>query len=380
MSIRSKVIIAFLAWFIGLLHANAQGHAGAQGKEAVLPRLFQPSSQSSLMESMQAELSKVVQKALPAVVAVRAESVAIISPTSPAAPGVVPSGIRPPGRSEIGARLPLVSSGFVVDPTGYIVCTADGAEGPGPFRVVLQGGQQVLAHKVGADRITNLALLKAQGTERLPALTFGDSESVLIGATAILISGNRGGLPGNVTIGTIGGKDRLGRIGNAPQSLLLLQFNGVVVAGEPGSPLLNVRGEVIGVLIGSPSEVEGQLMHSAATGFAIPSNLVRRVVSELRTQGKVHYPALGIRYETAPAGGVMVSYVEVNSPADRAGLKPGDIILRFDNTPTPYPVTFTKKMLEAKPGQKVLLLIHRQGKPMMIQVELGAQKTEGGKG
>lgn len=314
----------------------------------------------SVLEQAATEVEQVVAKTRTAIVTVRLES-----------PNRNPSLNLAPGNR----RATLVSSGFVVDSSGYIVCSADGAVGAGPFKVVLNDGQEVSASKVGADRITGIALLKVASREPLSALVFGNSDRVTLGSTAILI-GNRYGLEGSVTVGTIGGIDRAGVRQDGKRLLLLLQFNAPVGAGEPGSPLLNSRGEVIGVIVGALSQVEGlgQQMVSN-TAFAVPANVARRVVSDLRVHGKARHPWLGVDYRTHIRS-VRVDMVVPNGPAEKAGLKANDVIVRVNGQPMTDATSLTRFLFNSQPNQTIVIEALRDGAPISLSVTLGEQILE----
>jgi len=322
------------------------------------------SGQQSVLDQAANEVQQVVERCQNAIVSVRLQ---------PGVKGVESgsSGLLPNNRTSSV----LVSTGFIIDPSGYIVCSADGVSGKGPFRVALPDGQVMEAIKIGADLITSVALLKVQVNEPLPALTMGNSDSVPIGSTGILI-GNRHGLTGSVTVGTIGGKDRAGSRANSNRLVLLMQFNAPLGAGEPGSPLLNSRGEVIGMMAGALSEVEGVLTQQAATtGFAVPSNLVRRVVNDLRAYGRARHAWMGAVCRTF-AQGLRVESIVPQSPAQLAGLQVNDILLQFNGTPLNSMTALTRSLFYSKPGDKVALMFVRDGQRMQATLTLGDQPQD----
>lgn len=318
--------------------------------------------QQSILEQAANEVQQVVERCQNAIVTVRLQS---------AGGGKQSGNIGLLQNHRTGSSV-LVSTGFIIDPSGYIVCSADGVSGKGPFRVALPDGQVMEALKIGADQITSVALLKVQVNEPLPALIMGNSDTVPIGSTGILI-GNRHGLAGSVTVGTIGGKDRAGSRANSNRLVLLMQFNAPLGAGEPGSPLLNSRGEVIGMMAGALSEVEGVLtQHAATTGFAVPSNLVRRVVNDLRAYGRARHAWMGAVCRTF-AQGLRVESIVPQSPAQLAGLQVNDILLQFNGTPLTSMTALTRSLFYSKPGDKVALIFVRDGKRMQATLTLGDQ-------
>lgn len=273
----------------------------------------------------------------------------------------------------IGGRT-VRSSGFVIDSAGWVVCSAEGVQNARSVRTYIGNGTLLPARVQGVDNITGLALLKLEQTPaNLTSLRWGSSENVPVGATAILI-GNRGGLEGSVTVGTIGGKDRVGVRPTTGRVVLLLQFNGTVGAGEPGAPLLDTRGQVIGVMVGALEAVEGIPFRSnvAVTGFAVPSEIAKRAVNELRTRGFVEYAWLGVDYRSTPAG-VRVVNVVPNSPASRAGIQVNDYISGFNGQPIRSAADLTRALYMAKPNQQVEMVVIREGVPLTLRVQLGRQ-------
>lgn len=264
------------------------------------------------------------------------------------------------------------SSGFVIDAGGWIVCSAEGVQGARALRVILSDGAVSPAQLVGVDGISGIALVRATEAPNLPALRWGDSDRVPVGATVILI-GNRGGLEGSVTVGTLGGKDRVGIRPQHQRVVLLLQFNGTVSSGEPGAPLLDARGQVIGVIIGALSNVEGMPASGLAlTGFAIPSTIAQRVVNDLRLKGRAEHAWLGADYQTLGSS-VVVRRVAPNSPAQNAGILPNDLITGFNGQPIRNAADLTRALYYSRPNQQVELVILREGKPLKLTVQLGVQ-------
>lgn len=302
--------------------------------------------QPSLLQIAEQEVSRVVERALPAVVTIEAR---------------------------LGGR-PVRSSGFIIDPSGLIVCSADGVRAQSQVSVYLTNGGVLNANVLGADNITGIALLRVRSEVRLEltALRWGDSERTPLGATAILI-GNRGGLQGSVTIGTLGGKDRVGVRADNQRTVLVLQFNGTVGSGEPGAPLLDSQGRVIGVMIAELAYVDGmQVAPLGVTGFAVPSEIAQRVVNELRTKGRAEHAWLGVSYGVTPQG-VFVQAIMPGSPAQQAGLQVGDLIEQFGEKPIRTVADITRELYRAQPNQRVNITIRREGQRLTLPVTLGKQ-------
>jgi serine protease Do len=300
--------------------------------------------QPSLLERTGQEVSRVVERALPAIVTVEAR---------------------------IGGRL-VRSSGFVIDSSGSVVCAAEGVRMQPQVSLYLSEGEPVRARVVGVDNITGLALLRPEISLRLPALSWGDSERLPLGSTLILI-GNRSGLEGSVTVGTLGGKDRVGVRRDNQRVVLLLQFNGTVGSGEQGAPLLDSQGRVVGVMVGELASVEGAPVSPVAVvGFAVPSEIAQRVVNDLRTKGRAEHAWLGIDYQGLPTG-VVVRRVALNSPAQQAGIQVGDIITQFNDKPIRTASDLTRELYFAQPNQRITLTVQREGQQVRLPVTLGVQ-------
>jgi serine protease Do len=306
--------------------------------------LVSVAQQPSLLERTGQEVSRVVERALPAIVTVEAR---------------------------IGGRL-VRSSGFIIDSSGSVVCAAEGVRMQPQVSLYLSEGEPVRARVVGVDNITGLALLRPEISLRLPALSWGDSERLPLGSTLILI-GNRSGLEGSVTVGTLGGKDRVGVRRDNQRVVLLLQFNGTVGSGEQGAPLLDSQGRVVGVMVGELASVEGAPVSPVAVvGFAVPSEIAQRVVNDLRTKGRAEHAWLGIDYQGLPTG-VVVRRVALNSPAQQAGIQVGDIITQFNDKPIRTASDLTRELYFAQPNQRITLTVQREGQQVRLPVTLGVQ-------
>ena len=306
--------------------------------------LVSVAQQPSLLERTGQEVSRVVERALPAIVTVEAR---------------------------IGGRL-VRSSGFVIDSSGSVVCAAEGVRTQLQVSLYLSEGEPVRARVVGVDNITGIALLRPEVNLRLSSLNWGESERLPLGSTLILI-GNRSGLEGSVTVGTLGGKDRVGVRRDNQRVVLLMQFNGTVSSGEQGAPLLDSQGRVVGVMVGELASVEGAPVSPVAVvGFAIPSEIAQRVVNDLRTKGRAEHAWLGIDYQGLPTG-VVVRRVALNSPAQQAGIQVGDIIMQFNDKPIRTASDLTRELYFAQPNQRITLTVQREGQQARLPVTLGVQ-------
>jgi serine protease Do len=269
-------------------------------------------------------------------------------------------------------------SGFIVDPAGLVV-TANHVVGNASRVVVsLQGGQEYVAQVVGSDDLTDLALLRVEARAPMPSVPWGSSEAVRVGQW-VLAAGNPFGLGGTVTAGILSARGR--NIGSGPYDDFL-QTDAPFNPGNSGGPLFNTEGEVIGIstAIYSPSGV------SAGIGFAVPSDLARPIIEQLRRGGRVERGWLGVAVQDIPAGeragrserGVLVASVERGSPAGRAGLRPGDQVMAINGEQIETAHALVRNIAAIPPGQTVRLSIQREGRTTEIPVQVGRRPSTSG--
>lgn len=270
-------------------------------------------------------------------------------------------------------------SGVIVDPEGLILTNAHVVRDASEITVQVEGGRSHPAEVVGIDEPTDLALLRVETGGRLAAATFGDSDAVQVGDWVLAI-GNPFGLEHTVTTGIVSAKER--RTGGPRERYgNFLQTDASINPGNSGGPLFNLRGEVIG--INTAINAAGQ-----GIGFAIPSNMARSVLAQLREQGRVERSWLGVTIQTvtpelaesfrlpgAPRG-ALVSSVEADAPAARAGIRPGDIILRFDEEEIGDAAELPWLASTAGIGRSVRLQIFRDGAKRDVTVTLGRMPEE----
>ena len=252
-------------------------------------------------------------------------------------PSVVSIAVNSPGGTGTG-------SGFIIDSNGYILTNNHVVEtfatGGGTLSVTLNDGSSEAAKIVGRDSAYDLAVIKI-ARAGLSALQFGDSDKVQVGDAVIAI-GSPLGLSGTVTSGIISAKNRpvtsgRGNGGGESSFINALQTDAAVNPGNSGGPLVDATGAVIGVnsAIASLGSSFGGQSGSIGLGFAIPINQARRTADQLIKNGKATYPILGISLDLSYTGaGARIAEVagaiSSGSPAEKAGLKPGDVITRFD--------------------------------------------------
>lgn len=256
-----------------------------------------------------------------------------------------------------------MGSGFIVSEDGYIVTNHHVIDGASQIQVTLATDKSYTARVVGADRELDLAVLKINPTGKLPTLQFGSSEKIEVGDWVIAI-GNPYGLDHTITVGVISAKGRPVNIEDR-RFRNLLQTDASINPGNSGGPLINLNGEVVGVNTAVNAKAQG-------IGFAIPSSTVVSVYNQLITKGTVAHPYIGVSIQPSrDQRGVAVSGVVPDSPAMAVGLKPGDIILKFDGKDLTTPQELTDAVNRTQPGQKVPLVVVRAGQSKEVQVIIG---------
>ena len=290
----------------------------------------------------------------------------------------------PERRSPQPQKTRSLGSGFIFRKDGYVLTNNHVVAGADNIQVKLPDGSQYDAEVVGLDKDTDIAVLKIETGNSLPAIEFGDSDSLRVGEWVMAI-GNpfpQLGLDRTVTVGVVSAKGRSNlRFGgeDTPNYQNYIQTDASINPGNSGGPLVNIRGQVIGInsAITNPTGMSFNI----GIGFAIPINLASWVIPDLIEKGKVSRGFLGIFFQeidknTADAlnlpaiEGVLVSRVQPGTPADRAGIKVGDVILEFEGKKVENGAKFRMMVAEVEPGGEVTLRILREGKRLSKDVTL----------
>ncbi len=297
-------------------------------------------------------------------------------------PGMVPPDGGDPGEGVPGTRhLQSLGSGFVIDPAGYIVTNNHVIDGADKITVTFQDNTSVPATLVGHDDRTDLALLKITppAGKTLTTVSWGNSDSARVGDWVIAI-GDPFGLGGTVTAGIV---SSLGRDINQGPYDDFIQTDAPINRGNSGGPLFNMQGQVIGINTAIYSPSGG----SIGIGFSIPANLARVVVAELRQYGHVRRGWLGVRIQQVTpeiaeslglpsASGAMVAGVNAGGPAEKAGLKPGDVILTFNDVTVKEMRNLPLIVAETPIGHDVPVQIWRNGKKTSLAVDVGEMPND----
>jgi serine protease Do len=264
-----------------------------------------------------------------------------------------------------------LGSGFIIDKGGFIITNNHVVENAEDIRVKLADGREFKAKVIGRDSKTDLALIKITSIfENLPVLALGDSDSIRVGDWVLAV-GNPFGLGQTVTQGIISATGRV--IGSGPYDDFL-QTDAPINPGNSGGPLVNIKGEVIGINTAIISGGQG-------LGFAIPSNMAKTVTEQLRTKGKVVRGWLGVAIQTVTpeiaksfamkeARGALVSEVTPGGPADKGGIRQGDIIIYFDGKTIKTANDLPFMVAETPVGKTVPVVVLRGGKEMNLKVRI----------
>jgi len=278
-----------------------------------------------------------------------------------------------------------LGTGFIISADGYILTNNHVVNGADEVMVKLSDGREVKADIKGVDEKVDLALLKINEQTKLPFAELGDSDALQVGEWVMAI-GNPFGLSHTVTAGIVSAKGRV--IGSGPYDDYI-QTDASINPGNSGGPLFNAQGRVIGINTAIISGGGGGI------GFAIPVSMAKSVIDQLRDTGKVTRGYLGVRFQLLTAElaksfgltsekGALVANVEKDTPAERAGLKSGDVILEFDGKPINEGNELPRYVAATPIDKKVKLVIFRDGEKRDISLVVGklndGEAASGGSG
>ncbi len=334
--------------------------------------------------------TKVAKEAMPAVVFIRVESAAPQAPVgSYGNPfgggnpfpqfgddffnrffGFPPQAQPPKPAPQVGQ-----GSGFFVNSDGYIMTNSHVVKGADKITVGFTDGRELDATLVGTDPDTDIAIIKVEGKD-FPYLDFGDSEQIEVAEWVIAI-GSPFQLEASVTVGVVSAKGRQNlKINNFED---FIQTDAAINPGNSGGPLLNLSGDVIGINTAIFTRNGGYM----GIGFAIPSNMAKHIMKQIIDTGSVTRGFLGITlqpidkdladaFKLSKPEGVLISEILKDSPADKAGLKQGDIIIEYNKIPVKSLSSFRNDISMILPGTKVDFKVNRKGKILTIPVVIGS--------
>jgi serine protease Do len=287
--------------------------------------------------------------------------------------GRIPRGAQPGPQPRQGG----MGSGFIIDNNGTILTNYHVVGNAQKINVTLSDGKSYEAKVIGTDQKTDIAVIKIDAGRDLPAAALGDSDRLEVGEWVIAI-GNPFGLDHTVTSGIVSAKGR--QIGAGPYDNFI-QTDASINPGNSGGPLLNLRGEVVGINTAIFSQSGGNI----GIGFAIPTNSVKDLLPQLRDKGRVVRGYLGttvqkITPEIADSlglkqgGGALVADVLKGGPAEKAGLKAGDVIVEFDKKEIKDSSDLPAAVARVAPGTSVQLKVTRDGKQISLPITVGELK------
>ena len=267
-----------------------------------------------------------------------------------------------------------VGSGFIVSPDGYIVTNAHVVDGAKEVTVRLTDRREFTAKVIGADKRTDIALIKIDAKSSLPALDLSSPPAPRQGEWVVAI-GSPFGFENSVSAGIVSGVHRALPGG---QMTPFIQTDVAVNPGNSGGPLLNAAGQVVGV----NSQIYSRSGGYMGLSFAIPADVAANVAQQLKEHGKVNHGRLGIgiqglnqalaqSFGLPDANGALVGTVEKDSPAEKAGFKTGDVIRKIDNVAVNDSTDVTSRVGNMAPGTKVNVEVWREGKPVTLTATIG---------
>jgi serine protease Do len=271
-----------------------------------------------------------------------------------------------------------LGSGVIVSPDGYVLTNSHVVKGADTIKVTLGDGRELTAKVVGTDPETDLAVIKVDAKD-LPAITFADSDKVEVG-DKVLAVGNPFGIGQTVTSGMVSG---LGRATMGLDYEDFIQTDAAINPGNSGGGLVDAEGRLVGINTAILSRTGG----FQGIGFAIPSNLARNVMEQLASNGKVvrgyvgvtlqdFNPELAEQFVLKDRKGALVSEVMPGSPADKAGLKSGDVLQKFDGKPVTDARHLKLAVATIPPGEKVSAQVLREGKAVDVDLKIGSRPTD----
>jgi serine protease Do len=368
----------------GCRHEVAQAGPAAIPPGASLPLTPAPFATPPVLPGTP-DVATLVAKVTPAVVNittihdVRAPQQDFDSPFGFDPFGMFPRGPRSPhGGGDQVYRQKALGSGFLVDGAGHVVTNAHVVEDADSVRVKLSDDREFDAKVKGRDARLDIAVLELVGARDLPAVSLGSSEQLRVGEYVVAI-GNPFGLGNTVTMGIVSAKSR--SIGAGPYDDFV-QTDASINPGNSGGPLFNLRGQVVGINTAINPQGRG-------IGFAIPVDALKDILPQLLSAGKVARGRLGVAIQPIDNAlakalgldkpkGALVGDVESGGPADRAGIRPGDLILRIDQTEIGRSEDLPRTVARHAPGSKVKVELMRERAARTVEITLDELREEGG--
>ena len=304
-------------------------------------------------ELRQTPIVKAVQTVRASVVNIRGEKT-VVTPVGQTA------------SADANRRVNGMGTGVIIDARGYIMTNHHVVDGVREIVVTLADGSRHKANLVARDMETDLAVIKIDAQKPLPVIPIGTSSDLMPGETVIAV-GNAYGYEHTVTRGIVSALHRAVQVSDAQFYDDLIQTDASINPGNSGGPLLNIDGQMIGINVAVRAGAQG-------IGFAIPVNKVASIAAALLASCNVNQTWIGVASSndaTEPRQGMLVGAVQPQSPADDAGLAPGDLITRVDDAEIQWPLDFQRAMLDRKPGDEIRLTVRRGQQPLTLNLILG---------
>jgi len=274
-------------------------------------------------------------------------------------------------------RQQSLGSGFIINKEGYIVTNNHVVENADDIKVKLSNGKVYEAKVVGKDKKTDLALIKINASGDMPTVVLGDSDKLRVGDWVMAI-GNPFGLEHTVTVGVVSAKERV--IGAGPYDNFI-QTDASINPGNSGGPLFDINGNVVGINTAIIAGGQG-------IGFAIPINLAKEVLPQLKEKGRVKRAWLGVvvqditedlakSFSLNSAKGALVADVVKNGPAEKAGIRRGDVITKFNGKEIENSHELSRKAAASDVGKKIEIVLMREGKEKRVKVTMEEYPSEG---
>ena len=374
--------VAFAGLVLGLVIGGGFGVTASTQAERLAPPTAAPA-----LPAMYPDFASLADRVLPSVVSVYTEDRLLPGERGRGRGEIDPFefffGVprqNPPDRRQT-PRSFGAGSAFFISADGLALTNNHVIEGADKIKVRLADDSELDATVVGRDPATDLALIKADGKGPFSFLPLGDSESLRV-VEWVMAAGNPRRLSHTITVGVVSAKGRA--IGLSPETSSFenfIQTDAAINLGNSGGPLVNLRGEVVG--INTAIDASGQNI-----GFAVPVNTVKSILSQLKEKGKVVRGFLGVRirnlddeareaFGLATRAGALISDVDADGPADKAGLRKGDVVVAIKG----QPVKETRQVIDTisgiMPGTKVDVEVVRDGKPKTLTVTLGERPGNG---
>ena len=271
-----------------------------------------------------------------------------------------------------------LGSGFVIDPSGTVITNNHVIEGADEIEVIFPDGRRLKAELKGTDKKTDLAVLQVKSDTPLPSVQWGESSKLRVGDWVMAI-GNPFGLGGSVTLGIVSAMNR--NINAGPYDDFI-QTDAAINRGNSGGPLFDMNGQVVGVNTAIISPTGG----SIGIGFSVPSDTARSVIDQLIKFGETRRGWLGVRIQNVTddlaqtlnlkeSSGALVADVTATSPAEKAGVQAGDVIVALDGRPMKDSRDLSRAVSNLAPDTEVKISVLRKGEPVEITVKLGRLET-----